>query len=49
MRRFLKTLEKDFNTIKIDEKVSVNLEAAEFLKKNPKDTIIMENIRESDM
>ncbi|MBI5460188.1 UbiD family decarboxylase [Methanobacterium sp.] len=49
MRGFLKTLEKDFNTIKIDEKVSVNLEAAEFLKKNPKDTIIMENIRESDM
>lgn len=49
MNGFLKTLEKDFNTIKIDEEVSVNLEAAEFLKKNPKDTIIMENIRESDM
>ena len=49
MRGFLKTLEKDFNTIKIGEKVSVNLEAAEFLKKNPKDTIIMENISESDM
>jgi len=49
MKGFLKTLEKDFNTIKIDEKVSVNLEAAEFLKKNPKDTLIMENIRESDM
>ncbi len=49
MRGFLKTLEKDFKAIKIDEKVSVNLEAAEFLKKNPKDTIIMENICESDM
>jgi 2,5-furandicarboxylate decarboxylase 1 len=49
MKRFLKTLEKDFNIIKIEEQVSVNLEAAEFLKKNPKDTIIMENIRESDM
>lgn len=49
MKGFLKTLEKDFNTIKIGEKVSVNLEAAEFLKKNPKDTIIMENIKESDM
>jgi UbiD family decarboxylases len=49
MKGFLKTLEKDFNTIKIDEEVSVNLEAAEFLKKNPKDTIIMENISESDM
>lgn len=49
MKRFLKTLEKDFNTIKIDEEVSVNLEAAEFLKKYPKDTIIMENISESGM
>ena len=49
MKRFLKTLEKEFNIIKIDEKVSVNLEASEFLKKNPKDTIIMENIRESDI
>jgi UbiD family decarboxylase len=49
MKGFLKTLENDFNTIKIDGKVSVNLEAADFLKKNPKDTIIMENIRESDM
>ena len=49
MKGFLKTLENDFNTIKIDEEVSVNLEAAEFLKKYPKDTIILENIRESDM
>ena len=49
MRGFLKTLEKDFNTIKIDEKVSINLEVAEFLKKNPKDTIIIENISESDI
>jgi 2,5-furandicarboxylate decarboxylase 1 len=49
MKIFLKTLGKDFNTIKIGEKVSVNLEAAEFLKKNPKDIIIMENILESDM
>jgi len=49
MKEFLKTLEKDFNTLRIGEEVSVNLEAAEFLKKNPKDTIIMENINESDM
>lgn len=49
MKRFLKTLEKEFNIIKIDEQVSVNLEASEFLKKNPKDTLIMENIRESDI
>ncbi len=49
MKGFLKTLEKDFNIIKIDEQVSVNLEASEFLKKNPKDTLIMENIRESNM
>jgi 2,5-furandicarboxylate decarboxylase 1 len=49
MREFLKTLEKDYNAIKIDSEVSVNLEAAEFMKKNPKDTIVMENIRESDI
>lgn len=49
MREFLKTLEKDYDTIKIEEEVSVNLEAAEFMKKNPKDTIVMENIRESDI
>ncbi|WP_321422932.1 UbiD family decarboxylase [uncultured Methanobacterium sp.] len=49
MKEFLKTLEKDLNTIKIGEEVSINLKVAEFLKKNPKDTIIMENIRESDM
>jgi UbiD family decarboxylase len=49
MREFLKTLEKDYNALKIDEEVSVNLEAAEFMKKNPKDTIVMENIRESDI
>ncbi len=49
MREFLKTLEKDYNTLKINEEVSVNLEAAEFMKKNPKDTIVMENIRESDI
>ncbi len=49
MKGFLKTLEKDFNTIKIDKEVSVNLEAAEFMKKYPKETIIMENISESGM
>ncbi|NYB52896.1 MAG: UbiD family decarboxylase [Methanobacteriaceae archaeon] len=49
MQKFLKTLENDFNIIKIDEKVSTNLEASGFLRKYPKDTIIMENIKESDM
>ncbi len=49
MKGFLKTLEKDFNTIKIDKEVSVNLEAAEFMKKYPKETIIMENISGSGM
>lgn len=49
MKKFLKTLEKDFNTIKIDKEVSINLEAADFLKKYPKETIIMENINGSGM
>lgn len=49
MQEFLKTLENTFNTIKINEEVSAKFEAAGFLKRYPKDTIIMEKIRESDM
>lgn len=49
MQEFLKDLKKDFNVIEIENEVSTNLEAAGFLKKFPKDTIIMENIQESDM
>lgn len=49
MREFLKTLEKDYDILKVKEEVSINLEAAELIKKNPKDTIVMENIWESDI
>lgn len=49
MQEFLKDLKKDFNVIEIENEVSTNLEAAGFLKKYPKDAIIMENIQESDM
>ena len=49
MQKFLEILKKDFNVIKIEDEVSINLEAAEFLRKYPKDTLIMENVKESDM
>ena len=49
MQEFLKTLGKDFNIIEIHDEVSTNLEAAGYLKKYPKDTIIMDKIKESDM
>ncbi|MCC7551817.1 MAG: UbiD family decarboxylase [Methanobacterium sp.] len=49
MQNFLETLRKDFNVIEIGDEVSTNLEVAGFLRKYPKDTLIMENIKESDM
>jgi len=49
MQEFLKTLRKDFNIIEIGDEVSTNLEAAGFLRKYPKDTLIMGNIKESEM
>jgi 2,5-furandicarboxylate decarboxylase 1 len=49
MQEFLKTLGKDFKIIKIHDEVSTNLETAGYLKKYPKDTIVMDNIKESDM
>ncbi|OPX58079.1 MAG: 3-octaprenyl-4-hydroxybenzoate decarboxylase [Methanobacterium sp. PtaB.Bin024] len=49
MQNFLEILKKDFNVIELEDEVSTNLEAAEFLRKYPKDTLIMENVKESDM
>ena len=49
MQSFVKTLESEFKVIKIDEEVSTNLEVAEYLRKYPKDTLIFENINESNM
>jgi 2,5-furandicarboxylate decarboxylase 1 len=49
MQKFLETLKKDFKVIEIDDEVSTNLEAAGFLRKYPKDTLLMEKIKESDM
>ncbi|BDZ70002.1 UbiD family decarboxylase [Methanobacterium petrolearium] len=49
MQKFLEILKKDFNVIEIEDEVSTNLEAAEFLRKYPKDTLIMGNVKESDM
>lgn len=49
MQNFLKTIRDDFNFIEINDKVSTNLEAAGILRKYPKDIILLDNIKESDM
>lgn len=49
MREFLKTLEEEFKVIKIEDKVSLKYEVAKVLRQHPKDTIIFENIKESEM
>lgn len=49
MREFLKTLEEEFKVIKIEDEVSLKYEVAKVLRQHPKDTIIFENIKESEM
>lgn len=49
MREFLNGLEKESKIIRIQEEVSVKFEAAKILRKHPKDIIIFENVKESDM
>ena len=45
MKNFLKILEKDFNIIIIEDEVSTEYEAAQILKKYPKDVVILKNIK----
>lgn len=49
MQNFLKTIKDDFNFIEISDEVSTNLEAAGILRKYPRDVILLENIKESDI
>ncbi|MGF7117487.1 UbiD family decarboxylase [Methanobacterium oryzae] len=49
MREFLGILEGEFNVIKIEDEISTKYEVAKVLRDRPKDVIIFENIKESDM
>ncbi|AXV37660.1 MAG: hypothetical protein CIT01_05340 [Methanobacterium sp. BRmetb2] len=47
MKNFLKTLEAEFEVIKVDEELSTKFEAAKTLRNHPKDLVLLENIKES--
>lgn len=49
MREFLKVLEDEFKVIKIQEEISTKYEVSKLLKEHPKDVLIFENVKESDM
>ncbi len=49
MREFLNILEKEFKVRIIEDEVSVKYEVARILREYPKETIIFENIKESNM
>jgi UbiD family decarboxylase len=49
MKEFLEILEKNFGIIKIEKEVSSVFEAAKILRKHPKDTILLENIKNSSI
>ncbi len=49
MREYLNVLESEFKIIKIEEEVSTKYEVAKVLREYPKDTVIFENIKESDI
>lgn len=49
MKEFLNIIEKDFGVKKIDGEVSNIFEAAKILREYPKETVIIENIAESDI
>jgi UbiD family decarboxylase len=49
MREFLKTLEDDSVVMEIEEEVSTYLQICDIMRKYPKDTLIFQNIRETEM
>ncbi|UTB33786.1 MAG: UbiD family decarboxylase [Methanobacterium sp. ERen5] len=49
MREFLKVLEDDFNVINIDDEVTTQYEVSKIMKDHPKDVLIFNNVKESDM
>ncbi|MGZ7210267.1 MAG: UbiD family decarboxylase, partial [Methanobacterium sp.] len=49
MKEFLNALGSEFKVIKIEEEISTKYDVARVIKEYPKDTIIFENIKESDI
>jgi UbiD family decarboxylase len=49
MREFLKNLKDDFSVLEIDYEVSTYLQICEIMRKHPKDTLIFNNIKETDI
>ncbi len=49
MRKFLQSIKDEFNIIRIKRKVSTHIEAAEILREHPREIVILENIKESNM
>lgn len=49
MREFLKVLEDDFKVINIDNEVTTQYEVSKIMKDHPKDVLIFNNLKESDM
>ncbi|MDO9046088.1 MAG: UbiD family decarboxylase [Methanobacteriaceae archaeon] len=49
MKEFLKIIEKDFGVVKIDNEVSSVFEAAKILREHPKEAVMLENVKESDI
>ncbi|RJS49904.1 MAG: hypothetical protein CIT03_00145 [Methanobacterium sp.] len=49
MKTFLNQLKEKFDFIRIDQEISIHLEASEILRKHPKDVVILENLKESSI
>lgn len=49
MRGFLDILEREFKVIKIEKEISTKYEVAKVLREHPKDALIFENIKDSEM
>ena len=49
MRKFLDVLKSEFKVITIGEEISAKYEVAKILRKHPKDTLVFENVKNSDM
>ncbi len=49
MREFLKTLKDDYRVLEIDNEVSTYLQICEIMRRYPRDTLIFQNIKETEM
>lgn len=49
MREFLRVLENEFKVVNIDDEVSIHYEVAKIMKDHPRDVLIFNNVKESEM